>query len=103
MVGIKIAINKCFGGFGVTEEVIREAGLGDMPWLTNSNFDISSNNCEAWRADPRLIAAIEKIGVEKAGDHYAALKIVTIPEGVNWRIAEYDGMEHIYEVHREWS
>ena len=100
---MKIVINKCFGGFGLCKEVMDFLDIEDIIFCTNSSFDITSDNSEAWRADARLIAAIEAVGVEKAGSYYAELKIVEIPEGVDWRIDQYDGMEHIYEVHRCWS
>jgi len=31
------------------------------------------------------------------------LKIVDIPDGVEWEIEEYDGMEWVAEKHRTWS
>jgi hypothetical protein len=99
---VKIVINKCYGGFGLSNDVIRELELNDE-WPDNSSFDIESDNYEAWRADPRLISAIEKIGVIGSSGWYTKLKIVEIPDGVDWRISEYDGMEHVYETHRTWS
>jgi hypothetical protein len=33
---------------------------------------------------------------------YSQLKVVEIPDGVEWEIAEYDGSEHIAEKHRTW-
>jgi hypothetical protein len=30
------------------------------------------------------------------------LRIVEIPDGVEWHISEYDGIEHIAENHRTW-
>jgi len=34
---------------------------------------------------------------------FADLKIVEIPDGTNYEIDEYDGNEHVAEVHRTWS
>jgi hypothetical protein len=42
------------------------------------------------------------LGAEANG-RYAQLKIVTIPDGIEWEIEEYDGNEHIAEQHRTWS
>ena len=54
------------------------------------------------RTDPDLINIIEKMG-ETANSKYSKLKIVEIPDNVNWRISEYDGQEKIREVARIWE
>jgi hypothetical protein len=54
------------------------------------------------RTDPLLISVIEELG-EKANGRYADLKIIEIPDDVKYEIAEYDGREHVAEVHRTWS
>jgi hypothetical protein len=33
---------------------------------------------------------------------YSDLKVVEIPDDVEWYIEEYDGMEHVAESHRTW-
>lgn len=53
------------------------------------------------RADPALVQAVEELG-DAAGGSYAELKVVEIPDDVDWMIQEYDGMEHIAERHRTW-
>lgn len=54
------------------------------------------------RDDPLLIRVVEELGV-LASDAYAELKIVEIPDGVEWVINDYDGNESLEEVHRSWS
>lgn len=54
------------------------------------------------RDDPTLIQVIEELG-EKADGRCAKLKLVEIPDGVEWEIDEYDGLETIDEKHRSWS
>jgi hypothetical protein len=54
------------------------------------------------RDDPTLIRVIEELGEAAAGD-FAELKIVEIPESIEYEIDEYDGMESIHERHRSWS
>jgi len=54
------------------------------------------------RTDPLLIQVVEEIK-ERADGPYAKLKIVEIPEGVDWEIDEYDGSESVHEKHRSWS
>lgn len=53
------------------------------------------------RNDPHLVAAVEKLG-DEAGGSFADLKVVEIPDDVDWEIDEYDGNEHIAEKHRIW-
>lgn len=54
------------------------------------------------RSDPALIQAVEELG-DKASGNYGKLKIVEIPDGTNYEIDEYDGMESIHEVHKSWG
>ena len=54
------------------------------------------------RDDPILIKVVEELG-EAADGTCAKLKIVEIPDGVEWEIDEYDGMESIDEVHQSWG
>lgn len=68
--------------------------LNDKDWYFSDNH-IS-------RDDPILIQVIRELG-KKANDSHADLKIVEIPDGVEWKIEEYDGNEHVAEKHRMWS
>ena len=90
----KIAINRCFGGFGLSKRAYEELGL---PW-DGYGYDYNS---EDKRTDPRLIEVIEKLGDVANGEH-AELHIVEIPDDVEWEIDEYDGTECVSEVHRTW-
>ncbi len=55
------------------------------------------------RNDETLIKVIEELGIEKSSGELACLKIVEIPDGVDWEISDYDGMETIHEKHRSWG
>jgi hypothetical protein len=54
------------------------------------------------RNDPIFIKVVEKLG-DKASGRHADLTIVEIPDGVEWVIEEYDGLEHVAEAHRTWG
>lgn len=54
------------------------------------------------RNDPALIQVFEELG-EKANGVHADLKVVDIPDDVNWEIEEYDGLEWVAEVRRTWN
>lgn len=53
------------------------------------------------RDDPDLVAIVEELGQAAWGAH-AALKVVEVPDGVQWQIEEYDGVEWVSETHRTW-
>lgn len=56
---------------------------------------------ELERDDAVLLEVVKELGA-KANGWASRLKIVTIPDDVDWGIHEYDGREHIYEKHRTW-
>lgn len=101
---MKIAINKCYGGFGLSQAVYKELGIewDGYGYLTNEDLGIKSDNQEAYRSDPRLISAIEKIGEKESSGSMSAIRIVDIPDDVQWEINNYDGIETIHEKHRSW-
>ena len=41
--------------------------------------------------------------IHRENGKHATLKIVKIPDGVEWEIEEYDGREWISEKHRTWN
>jgi hypothetical protein len=96
---MKIVINRCFGGFSLSQRAealfcrIEKVKPNDEEYF--SDHDIPRDN-------PTLIKIVEKLG-ENAGGTYADLKIVEVPDGTNWYIQEYDGMEHVAERHRTWK
>lgn len=102
---MKIVINRCWGGFGVSEIVYKELGIkwDGYGYLRNEDFGIESDNSDEFRTNPRLISAIEKVGVEMASGDMAKLKIVDIPDDVKFYIHDYDGMETVNENHRSWQ
>lgn len=95
---MKIVINACFGGFGLSEEA-REL-LADKVGK-EAALEIGMFNHEL-RAAAALVAVVEELG-ERANGQYADLKVVEIPDDVVWEIHEYDGNEWVAEAHRTWS
>jgi hypothetical protein len=92
---MKVVINACFGGFGLSNEAIRR--IRDLKGITK-DIDIWGID----RSDPALVQVIEELGKAVNGS-YADLRVVEIPDDVEWHIHEYDGLEHVAENHRIWS
>ena len=54
------------------------------------------------RTDQALIEVVKELG-DKASGNFSSLKVVEIPDDVEWEIDEYDGIEWISENHRTWD
>ena len=66
-----------------------------------SDNDIYFSDYEIDRTDKDLIKVVEKLG-KKANGQCADLKIVEVPDDINYEIEEYDGNEWIAEHHNTW-
>lgn len=54
------------------------------------------------RADKNLVKVVEELGEEASG-RCAELAVVEIPDGTEYTIEEYDGLEHVAEKHKTWA
>ena len=93
---IKIVINRCHGGFGLSAAA--ESKYQELAKVSDADF----YSRLIPRDDEHLIAVVEQLG-EKANTRFSELKIVEIPDNVNWYIEEYDGLEWVAERHRTWE
>jgi len=89
---MKIAINTCFGGFSLSEKAYEFLGI---KW-DSYGYHFNDN-----RVDKKLIKCIETLKHEASGK-CAKLKVIEIPDDIDYKINEYDGIESIEEVHRSW-
>lgn len=96
---MKVVINTCYGGFGLSKAAFARwraaKNLSDHDQSYQYDSDISRNDAE-------LIQIVEEMGRAAHGD-FASLKIVEVPDGVDWYIDEYDGREWVAERHRTWE
>jgi hypothetical protein len=127
---MKVVINKCYGGFGLSndayerlialgitcrpyskeeednnDEVIYKRDANDAMDLALKRF----SKADYWdcfldqnRRHPLLVQVVEELQ-EKANSHFSELKVVEIPDGTRYEINDYDGIESIHECHMEWS
>ncbi len=112
---MKIVINKCYGGFSISKEAgLYMASRGSAQAQSELYSSLGYNwfgygystdkfPIQYSRTDPLLVEAVEKLGSDKASGSSAKLKVVEIPDDVDWEIDEYDGMEKVIEVRREWG
>jgi hypothetical protein len=87
---MKVVINTRYGGFGLSNEALQRLSLEDNIYS------------KEFRYDPKLIEVVESMG-ELASADYCDLKIVDIPDDVQWDICENNGIESIVEKHRIWN
>ena len=140
---MKLVINKCHGGFGLSHEAtlayLNKCGIKfwaepNEHSLVGSNYylvppeeriegnpvDWYSMTLEQRRAhneaysktvfdpsdiardDANLVSVVLELG-EAANGRCAELKVVEIPDDVEWQIEEYDGLEWVAEKHRTWD
>lgn len=130
---MKLVINKCYGGFNLSwaaikrhaelkgrsvqrfawelkgDDFVERPMADDEPEVIFETYRLSGmSDTEHFsprgiaRDDPDLVRVVEELG-EAADSRLSALKVVEIPDGVEWDVEEYDGMEHIAERHRTWG
>jgi len=142
---MKIAVNKCYGGFSPSMKAYREYlklkkkksflyhqtkyehsdGKEEYSRIDNidKEIDIGCFFCytkdlgkkvnklpnksmifldnDEIRVDKDFIKVVEKLG-DEVNTSVSKIKIVEIPDDVEWVIDEYDGIETIHEKHRSW-
>ena len=106
---MKIVINKCYGSFAISKEAAEymaklgcERAKKELEQSKNTIFygygivlGMISDSYD--RTDPLLIKAVEVLK-EKANGYYAKLKVVEIPDDIDYIINEYYGFEKIHEI-----
>ena len=79
---MKIVLNKCYGGFSLSQYAADLLGINDYC------------DPDEIREDVQLIAYIESFGSKRVSGKYASLQVVEIPDSyTDYEINDYDGME----------
>jgi hypothetical protein len=119
---MKIVVNKCYGGFGLSDKACKrliELGIrhfesfekltedSENPYIIDSHDSLCGDyytnfNKEKYRTHPLLIQVIEELGEKEASSKLANLRILDIPDNIQYEIDDYDGIETIHEIHRSW-
>lgn len=114
----KIVINSDFGGFSLSEKAMQrycEIACIDYETVTTNHgitifYEAGHLQDENhvideydFARDDKILVQVVEMLKEEANGKFASLKVVEIPNNVEWFIDEYDGRECIREVHRVWS
>ncbi len=108
---MKVVINVCYGKFGLSE-IAFEWLLKNSPEMSQfiACFPNYKEKClpkyyfikdSFPRHSPALVKVVELLGKSSFGKN-AELKIVEIPDGIDYEIYENNGREIIHEKHRQW-
>lgn len=95
---MKVLINKCYGGFGFSEEFLAHLKSVHPDMFTSHGLDSSYWN---ERDDERVVNEAIAFGRDPDTDRllasgpFARIVVEEVPDGCEYFIHEYDGNEHI--------
>lgn len=76
--------------------------FGDCAYISNEEYEKYSLYLrDEHREDPVLIEVVEELG-NKANGRFGELRIVEIPDDLDYVIDEYDGIETLHQRVQEW-
>ena len=99
---MKVVINTDYGGFCLSDHAKKlyrryaEQGAENPDCVIGRCFRLPTDRC-----CPHLVRVVEELG-RNAGEEFASLKVVEVPDDVQWTIQDHDGSEWVAEVHRTW-
>ncbi len=88
---MKILINRCYGGFGISDEAL-ELYKQKVPLY---EYD---NGYHIERTDSILIEIFEEKGSEFVSGPFSDIQLQIIPDNCHYYIEEYDGKEGISDT-----
>lgn len=89
---MKVVIHVGYGAFSLSDQALSML----------KDHDLTFREVDGDRGNPHLIDVVTQLG-PAAGASGAKLKIVEIPDGIEYEIQDYDGDEWVAEKHRTWS
>jgi hypothetical protein len=97
---MQVVINTSYSNFAISADAISliQKKIKNPKAKSQINAYAFDND----RSNPLLVEVVQKLGA-KANGLYTTLKIVEIPDDVEWRVDAINGKEVIREKHRIWS
>jgi hypothetical protein len=87
---INILVNKCFGGYSLSEEAAE---------ATRHIADRYELESLSYRTNPEILRVFDVMGSEEFSGYASKIKKVSIPDtATDWIINEYDGLETVIYV-----
>lgn len=87
---INILINRCFGGYSLSEEAAE---------ATSHIADRYKLESFSYRTNPEILRIFDEMGSEAFSGHCSEIEKVSLPEETtDWMITEYDGCEEVIYV-----
>ena len=111
---MKIVLNKCYGGFQLSDKAIlwleenkgwkldKEFVKLSSSWALSNRTLMAKADTEELRINLDVIECVE-ILKEESHTRLSELRVVEIPDNANWEIDEYDGIERVREVSEVWG
>jgi hypothetical protein len=91
------------------DKLVKEEDQQWQQWRQNrETFTGHKSNRFTWgqnkiqRNDDLLVSIVQELGTDANDGTYSKLKVVEIPDDVQFIIQDYDGCEWIAEKHRTW-
>lgn len=92
---MKIIINKSFGVFDISKKAL------DL-FYERIGTEIIDLYVTDLRVNPIFISIVEELCEESYGKR-SKLKVIEIPDDIDYYISDYDGIESVHENHRIWN
>jgi len=120
---MKIVVNRCKGSFSLSARAVaRLAELNGQKayfFADGAEITLEDTDSHSWRAfntnsptprvplerapkdrtDPKLVQVVEELGSAASGK-WAELKVIEIPDGIEWVIISNGGFETVHEILR---
>ena len=84
---MKILLNKCYGGFGIKDEILSKIWSNVDDYISDDEMRVNAD-----------LIAMKESGKDVEGG-YSKLVLVEVPDtATDWTIIDYDGMERLIAV-----